>query len=98
MNLRCRDLDLVNIDDIDDGKNSPEMKESDMFALTSTSIRVPAYFNKDMNYSIIKPHLDLPPQDRVTFMSPMSINKRRSKFYTETSNDSTEEIRRSKKF
>ena len=60
MNFRCRDLDLVHIDNIDES-NSPDMKESDMFALTSTSIRVPAYFNKDMNYSIIKPHLDLPP-------------------------------------
>ena len=37
-------------------------------------------------------------QDRVTFMSPMAISKRKLKFYTETSHDSTEEIRKSKKF
>jgi hypothetical protein len=69
VNLRCRELNLsVDLDEDSAEINSPDMKESSMFALTSTSIKVPAYFSREMNYSIIKPHLDLPTQERVTFM------------------------------
>ena len=90
-------MNLVDLDEDSGDMHSPEMRESSMFALTSTSLKAPAYFSREMNYSIIKPHLDLPPQERVTFMqSPMSRKYNKSKFYTETSNDSCEEIRRSR--
>lgn len=96
VNARCRDLDL-NDDDITNTECiSPDVKETNPFSLTS--IRLPAQIPKDKNLPIIRPVLEIPPQERVTFFnSPISKSSKR-RMFTETSNDSTEFLRRSKEF